>query len=115
VSVTPPCAGFLALSLSDQREIETRLNEASVALGRHQVQIIMVCDLEGLQWTRAMRAISHFQKLSKVLDENVRCHSSVRPRRLADASRTRDAHQPIPATRAPCMSMSTFEPQGRLC
>jgi len=61
---------FLACALSDQRTIESALDETAKTSGRHPVQVVCVADLDGMQWTRAVRAVPTFKKLSKVLDEN---------------------------------------------
>ena len=61
---------FLAHALGDQRAIESQLDAASQAGGRHLVTVVCVADLDGLQWTRAARAIPTFKRLTKVLDDN---------------------------------------------
>jgi hypothetical protein len=60
----------VACTLSEQREIDEQLAAASVEAGAHQVQVICVADLEGLELGRGRRGLPHFQAMQRILDSN---------------------------------------------
>ena len=57
---------ILKLALTEQRQIEVGLQKASLAAGKHLVQVVCVADFEGMSWARAMRAVPVFKRLSNV-------------------------------------------------
>lgn len=61
---------ILRLALTEQRQIELGLEVASRAHGKHLVQVVCVADFEGMQWSRALRAVPIFKRLSNVLDSH---------------------------------------------
>lgn len=66
-------AGFdrvLALALAEQEKIGDDLLAAAQASGAHPVQVVCVADFDGMSWRRAMRSISPFLALQRVLDDH---------------------------------------------
>ena len=61
---------FLRFSLSQSHEGWEGCDKASLAAGKHLVSMICVADMGGLQWRTAMRAVPHFKRFSKVMDDN---------------------------------------------
>jgi hypothetical protein len=61
---------ILKLALTEQRQIEEGLLKASRAAGKHLVQVVCVADFDGMQWTRALRAVPVFKRLQAVLDNH---------------------------------------------
>ena len=95
---------FLACALSDQRALEEALDSASASIGKHQVQVVMVADLAGLQWSRALRAVPQFKRLSRILDDNF-------PERLC----ARTAHEVGSARVEPAAAVRITPARAALC